>query len=150
MTAEPVDSEHAAALHQGRIPGADEDAGSVSADGGAQGQDGPGGGVGNPGGPDGITRLDTIHARLAADFDEILVAANIIRHYSHSAAKYLRSRHRRGALPTLTKVRETRVPKGVVGVITPWNYPMALAIGDVIPALIAGNAVIHKPDTQTA
>ena len=52
--------------------------------------------------------------------------------------------------PILTKVYEARVPKGVVGVITPWNYPMAVAAADVIPALLAGNAVVHKPDTQTA
>ena len=52
--------------------------------------------------------------------------------------------------PVLTKVTENRIPKGVVGIITPWNYPLALAVSDVIPALVAGNAVVHKPDTQTA
>jgi succinate-semialdehyde dehydrogenase/glutarate-semialdehyde dehydrogenase len=35
-------------------------------------------------------------------------------------------------------------------VISPWNYPLTLAAGDVIPALVAGNAVLHKPDSQTA
>lgn len=33
--------------------------------------------------------------------------------------------------------------------ISPWNYPLALGVTDVVPALIAGNAVVHKPDTQT-
>jgi succinate-semialdehyde dehydrogenase/glutarate-semialdehyde dehydrogenase len=37
----------------------------------------------------------------------------------------------------------------VVGVIAPWNYPLSLAITDSIPALLAGNAVVLKPDSQT-
>ena len=42
-----------------------------------------------------------------------------------------------------------RRPKGVVGVISPWNYPLTLAVSDAIPALLAGNAVLLKPDSQT-
>ncbi|GMA88131.1 hypothetical protein GCM10025868_33810 [Angustibacter aerolatus] len=38
----------------------------------------------------------------------------------------------------------------MVGVISPWNYPLTLAIGDVVPAVLAGNGVVLKPDTQTA
>jgi len=44
---------------------------------------------------------------------------------------------------------ELRKPKGVVGLISPWNYPFSLGASDIAPALMAGNAVIHKPDTQT-
>ncbi len=42
-----------------------------------------------------------------------------------------------------------RVPWGVVLVVAPWNYPYLTAINTVIPALIAGNAVVVKPATQT-
>jgi benzaldehyde dehydrogenase (NAD) len=42
-----------------------------------------------------------------------------------------------------------RVPLGVVGIITPWNSPLILAVRGVIPALALGNAVILKPDIQT-
>jgi benzaldehyde dehydrogenase (NAD) len=42
-----------------------------------------------------------------------------------------------------------RVPLGVVGVITPWNYPMVLAMRSVAPALAIGNTVLLKPDPQT-
>jgi succinate-semialdehyde dehydrogenase / glutarate-semialdehyde dehydrogenase len=38
---------------------------------------------------------------------------------------------------------------GVVGVVAPWNYPFELTIGDAIPALLAGNGVLLKPDIQT-
>ncbi|MBB5536115.1 aldehyde dehydrogenase family protein [Rhizobium giardinii] len=45
---------------------------------------------------------------------------------------------------------ETRhVPIGVVGAITPWNYPILLAIWKVLPALLAGNTIIVKPSPYT-
>src|SRR5580704_12900141 len=43
-----------------------------------------------------------------------------------------------------------RVPLGVVGVISPWNFPLILSIRAVAPALALGNAVVLKPDVQTA
>jgi benzaldehyde dehydrogenase (NAD) len=42
-----------------------------------------------------------------------------------------------------------RVPIGIVGVITPWNVPLWLAMRSVAPAIALGNAVILKPDAQT-
>jgi succinate-semialdehyde dehydrogenase/glutarate-semialdehyde dehydrogenase len=38
----------------------------------------------------------------------------------------------------------------VVGQIAPWNYPLELSVGDALPALAAGNALVMKPDTETA
>ena len=43
----------------------------------------------------------------------------------------------------------TRVPLGVVGVITPWNFPVAIPIWKIAPALIYGNTVVFKPATET-
>lgn len=42
------------------------------------------------------------------------------------------------------------IPVGVVGVIAPWNFPILLAMRSVAPALAVGNAVILKPDQQSA
>jgi aldehyde dehydrogenase (NAD+) len=42
-----------------------------------------------------------------------------------------------------------RVPVGVVGVITPWNFPLAIPTWKILPALVAGNAVVFKPATDT-
>jgi benzaldehyde dehydrogenase (NAD) len=42
-----------------------------------------------------------------------------------------------------------RVPIGVVGVITPWNFPLVLALRSIVPALALGNAVVLKPDPNT-
>jgi benzaldehyde dehydrogenase (NAD) len=56
-------------------------------------------------------------------------------------------------LPTSEAGRESiaqRLPVGVVGVISPWNFPQILSIRVVAPALALGNAVVLKPDVQTA
>jgi benzaldehyde dehydrogenase (NAD) len=42
-----------------------------------------------------------------------------------------------------------RVPHGVVGVISPFNFPLVLSIRSIAPALAVGNAVVHKPDPRT-
>lgn len=96
-----------------------------------------------------LLQVETGKTRLHA-YEEIAVSAATARHYAHAARGYLRPRRRPGALPVLTKTTEYRHPKGVVGVITPWNYPLALAAMDILPALVAGNGVVHKPDNQTA
>lgn len=43
-----------------------------------------------------------------------------------------------------------QLPIGVVGVIAPWNFPLLLALRSVAPALALGNAVVLKPDLQSA
>ncbi|RSM75083.1 succinate-semialdehyde dehydrogenase (NADP(+)) [Kibdelosporangium aridum] len=83
-------------------------------------------------------------------FLEVSAPLVTIGYYARKAPKLLAPQRRQGMLPGLVKTSELRVPKGVVGTITPWNYPFALAFMDIIPALIAGNAVVLKPDTQTA
>jgi benzaldehyde dehydrogenase (NAD) len=42
-----------------------------------------------------------------------------------------------------------RIPIGIVGVITPWNLPLVLALRSVAPAIALGNAVVLKPDPKT-
>ncbi|AKK04308.1 succinic semialdehyde dehydrogenase [Corynebacterium epidermidicanis] len=97
--------------------------------------------------------LDTIQAETgkarAHAFDEVLDVAITARHYAKIAPKALKQTSKKGALPVLTKTRVQREPIGVVGIIAPWNYPLSLAISDAIPAIMAGNAVVLKPDTQT-
>ncbi|MFG2730544.1 succinic semialdehyde dehydrogenase [Streptomyces canus] len=98
--------------------------------------------------------LDLIQAENGkARRDAFLEVADIAlnaRYYARSTRSLLRPRRRRGAFPVLTRTTELRHPKGVVGVVSPWNYPFSLGAGDTIPALLAGNAVVQKPDTQTA
>jgi len=42
-----------------------------------------------------------------------------------------------------------RVPIGVAGIITPWNFPMAIPTWKIFPALVCGNAVVFKPASDT-
>jgi succinate-semialdehyde dehydrogenase/glutarate-semialdehyde dehydrogenase len=74
----------------------------------------------------------------------------VMSHYLKRAAKLLAPVRRGGPVPFLTDSTEIRQPKGVVGVIAPWNFPFATGISDAIPALMAGNAVVLKPDNKTA
>ncbi|MFG3100335.1 succinic semialdehyde dehydrogenase [Streptomyces sp. NPDC048182] len=95
-----------------------------------------------------LIQLETGKARLHAH-EEVQAVAIAARHYGRRAAAYLRPKRHAGAMPTLTKVTELRHPRGVVGQIAPWNYPLELSVGDALPAFAAGNAVVMKPDTET-
>lgn len=83
-------------------------------------------------------------------FEEISDVALAARYAAARGPGMLRDRRRSGLIPGLTRAIEVRQPKGVVGVISPWNYPLTLAISDSLPAFVAGNAVVHKPDTRGA
>ncbi|MEU3859118.1 succinic semialdehyde dehydrogenase [Streptomyces sp. NPDC028722] len=95
-----------------------------------------------------LIQLETGKARLHAH-EEVQAVAVAARHYGRRAAAYLRPKRHAGAVPALTQVTELRHPRGVVGQIAPWNYPLELSVGDALPAFAAGNAVVMKPDTET-
>lgn len=96
-----------------------------------------------------LIQLETGKARLHAH-EEVQAVAVAARHYGRKAPAYLRPKGHTGVVPTLTKVTELRQPRGVIGQIAPWNYPFELSVGDALPAFVAGNAVVMKPDTETA
>jgi succinate-semialdehyde dehydrogenase/glutarate-semialdehyde dehydrogenase len=95
-----------------------------------------------------LLQLETGKARRHA-LEEVLDVAIVSRYYALRLEKYLKPKRRRGALPVLTKSTEYHHPLGVVGIISPWNYPLSLAVSDAVAAVMAGNAVILKPDSQT-
>ena len=82
-------------------------------------------------------------------FDEVAHVAMTARYYARTAQQQLATRRRSGIYPVLTRVEVSQVPKGVVGIISPWNYPFTMALSDGLPALIAGNTIVHKPDALT-
>ena len=83
--------------------------------------------------------LESIYCEMAINF------------WSDNAPRYLADeRPTPGLLPA--KVRRLRVryrPYPVVGIISPWNFPLILSAGDAIPALMAGCAVVIKPSEFT-
>ena len=96
-----------------------------------------------------LVQIECGKARAHA-FEEIADVALVARHYARRTPGYLRPRRRGGLFPVLTQSQEIRHPKGVVGIVSPWNYPLTLAISDALPALMAGNAVVLRPDQQTS
>ncbi|NKX55175.1 aldehyde dehydrogenase family protein [Arthrobacter mobilis] len=74
---------------------------------------------------------------------EVLRAAQILRYYGNEpdrSAGEIFSSPRRGE-----KILITRKPLGVVGVITPFNFPIAIPAWKIAPALVWGNTVVWKP-----
>jgi succinate-semialdehyde dehydrogenase/glutarate-semialdehyde dehydrogenase len=95
-----------------------------------------------------LVQAESGKSRLSAfeEFADVVLTAD---YYARNAERYLGPRRRKGAAPVLTRTTEYRIPKGVVGVISPWNYPLTLAVSDALPALLAGNGIVLKPDSQT-
>jgi succinate-semialdehyde dehydrogenase / glutarate-semialdehyde dehydrogenase len=95
-----------------------------------------------------LIQVENGKARVWA-FEEIMDQAVTARYYARLAPRALKPHRRLSALPGLVSTREHHVPKGVVGVIAPWNYPLVLAVSDALAALVAGNGIVIKPDSQT-
>ena len=78
---------------------------------------------------------------------DILYVADSLGFWAKKGPRYLADVTPRTHSPFLLgrKVIVRQRPLGVVGVIAPWNYPLILGIGDALPALMAGNAVVIKP-----
>ncbi|OBB58345.1 succinic semialdehyde dehydrogenase [Mycobacterium sp. 852013-51886_SCH5428379] len=95
-----------------------------------------------------LIQLENGKARRHA-FEEVIDVALTARYYAHIAEEALRPKRRQGVQLMLTEVWEHYHPKGIVGIISPWNYPLTLGISDALPAIVAGNAVLAKPDDRT-
>ncbi|MBC7461912.1 MAG: aldehyde dehydrogenase family protein [Thermoleophilia bacterium] len=91
-----------------------------------------------------VIQSETGKARRDA-LTEVMAVASVAREYGLRGPRILKPQRRRGGIPILTSSRVHRVPYPVVGVISPWNYPFLLSIGDAIAALVAGSAVVIKP-----
>ena len=95
-----------------------------------------------------IVQAETGKSRASAQ-EEVLDCLITARHYAKTAPGLLAPKRVQGMIPGLTKAVVRRHPKGVVGVIAPWNYPLNLAATDALAALAAGNAVVIKPASIT-
>lgn len=96
-----------------------------------------------------LLQKETGKSRMHA-FEEVTGALAAISYYAKVTPKLLKRKKVRGGVPLLITAYTEPAPVGVVGIVTPWNYPLALTMMDVIPALLAGNAVVQKADNQTA
>jgi coniferyl-aldehyde dehydrogenase len=106
------------------------------------------------------TRESDIIAAIAADFGarsaqetritELFLVMAGLRHARRNLARWMRPR--RAPTPLYLRPGRSRIvrqPLGVVGVISPWNYPLQLALMPIVAALAAGNRVLLKPSELT-
>jgi succinate-semialdehyde dehydrogenase/glutarate-semialdehyde dehydrogenase len=82
-------------------------------------------------------------------FEELLEILGTCEYYA-DAEGLLAPERREGGLGPLTPTRVNHHPRGVVSIISPWNYPLTRSVSDAIPALLAGNSVVLKPAEQTS
>jgi acyl-CoA reductase-like NAD-dependent aldehyde dehydrogenase len=82
---------------------------------------------------------------------ELVYLADLINFYGSRADKFIGDENVRAHSPLMAskKLRVQYRPYPVVGVISPWNFPLAIALGDSLPALQAGAAVVVKPSEFT-
>ncbi len=81
---------------------------------------------------------------------EVVPASLAASYYARIAPRVLGPRrvHRSSVFFATKATRLTRVPFGVVAIISPWNYPFGIPFHEVVQALLSGNAVMLKPATQ--
>jgi len=86
------------------------------------------------------------HAEAVLEFDATLGALQ--RWCSQAPALLLDEPARQATIP-FVRIEQVRWPHPVVGVISPWNWPMLLSLIDAVPALLVGCAVLVKPSEVT-
>jgi succinate-semialdehyde dehydrogenase/glutarate-semialdehyde dehydrogenase len=94
---------------------------------------------------------ETGKARTEAIGMEVFACCDSISFYAKRGPKFLAPEKRRihGLMGFAKRLRVVYKPLGVVGLITPWNGPVVLAVNPLVQALLAGNAVVHKPSEVT-
>ena len=82
---------------------------------------------------------------------ELMVCVEVINYYARRGGRFLAEERRsiHGPASFNKRLRILRRPYPLVGVITPWNYPLAMPMMDVPGALMAGAAILTKPSEVT-
>jgi succinate-semialdehyde dehydrogenase/glutarate-semialdehyde dehydrogenase len=80
---------------------------------------------------------------------ELLVTVDLLTYYCKNAARILAPQELDLHLLRHKRSHVHYAPRGVVGIISPWNFPFVIPMGDVVAALVAGNAVVVKPSEVT-
>ena len=80
---------------------------------------------------------------------ELLAACDALAYYARRSGKILADRNVSTHLVKHKRLKIIYRPVGVVGIITPWNFPFILSLNPTVQALMAGNAVVLKPSEAT-
>lgn len=91
-----------------------------------------------------------IRSRTETELLEIVPTLSAIRHARKNVAGWMRPERRRvDPLFQPASARVRHEPLGVIGIISPWNYPLQLALSPLVDALAAGNRAMLKPSELT-
>jgi coniferyl-aldehyde dehydrogenase len=91
-----------------------------------------------------------VRSRTETELLEIVPTLNAIRHARKNLARWMRDERRK--VDPLFQPASARIryePLGVIGIISPWNYPLQLALSPLVDALAAGNRAMVKPSELT-
>ena len=80
---------------------------------------------------------------------EVFMVSDLMSHFATKAEKILRDERFTLAVFRNKRSLLTYEPLGVVGVISPWNFPFSIPVGEIVMALMAGNTVVLKPSEYT-
>jgi succinate-semialdehyde dehydrogenase/glutarate-semialdehyde dehydrogenase len=82
---------------------------------------------------------------------EVLPSIMAADYYAKNADRFLAERMLKPGNPLLANkiAKIVRVPFGVIGIISPWNYPFAIPFSEIVMGLLAGNGVVLKVATET-
>src|SRR5947207_15908199 len=80
---------------------------------------------------------------------EVRPVADAVHYYPNNTRKLLRDEKISLHMFPHKKSYLRHYPRGVIGIIAPWNYPFSIPTGDAAAALMAGNAVVVKPSEFT-
>ncbi len=100
-----------------------------------------------------VISKDTGKTRVDAMITEVFPACSALGYYCRKAPRFLKARRlAKGNIITYALGKRSKIhrtPFGVIGIISPWNYPFAIPFSEVIMALLAGNSVILKTASET-
>lgn len=96
-----------------------------------------------------ILTAETGKPRAEAFGNELFYLCDAIGFWAKRTPTFLKPEKIRPHLFKMKKVVSTYSPLGVIGIISPWNFPLVMTIGEALPALMAGNAVVIKPSELT-
>jgi len=92
---------------------------------------------------------ETGKPRFEALTSEVFPACDLMSHFAANAARILRDQRFSLAVFRNKRSMITHQPLGVVGIISPWNFPFSIPMGSIVMALVAGNTVVFKPSEHT-
>lgn len=98
-----------------------------------------------------IVSRDNGKSRIDALATEVIPCALAANWYAKKAARHLKPKRLPGSSLLFFNKRNqiVHVPLGVVGIISPWNYPLSIPFGEIVMALMAGNTVMLKVAATT-